>query len=436
MMRALLPPARRLGPAVIVGLAAAWAVLWFAAEPPGQPATAYLGQFFGAESVLLLSIALVLISTLPWVEGVFDGIDRAAIWHRRVAITGMVLLVPHILLSVNPHRSRLGPLLAVIGAAGLLILAVWAILPRWRSLIPRALHRPVLAVRRLPGLRDLGKRMGGYELWRSVHRLTGLFVAAGFLHGLLDGTPFPRAQLLRWSYVAIGGIGLAFYLYRELLARHFVPLYDYQVTEVHDVGAGITEIALAPLGRPAAFAPGQFAMLYLEGIDGWHRHPFTITSASGNNLLSLRHQGAGRQHHPAPGRRTTGHARSDPRSIRPVQPPQGHQPTALDCRRHRGHSLPELAAGARGAAVARPGRLLLHLLRPRYAIRRRDKDARGRLRSGTCPLRRQPRRAPHRPAGPSQRPRETSRAVGLPMRPSQHGAQFRIGIPARGRAKP
>src|SRR5260370_40385055 len=178
MMRALLPPARRLGPAVVVGLAAAWAVLWFAAEPPGQPATAYLGQFFGASSVVLLAIALVLISPLPWVEGVFDGIARAAIWHRRVAITGMVLLVPHILLSVNPHRSRLGPLLAVIGAAGLLILAVWAILPRWRSLIPRALHRPALAVRRLPGLRDLGKKMGGHELWRAGAPPTGPVVAA------------------------------------------------------------------------------------------------------------------------------------------------------------------------------------------------------------------------------------------------------------------
>src|SRR5258708_22893983 len=112
MMRALLLPARRLGPAVIVGLAAAWAVLWFAAEPPGQPATAYLGQFFGAESVLLLSIALVLISTLPWVEGVFDGIDRAAIWHRRGALSGMVLLVPPILPSGNPHRRRPRPLLS------------------------------------------------------------------------------------------------------------------------------------------------------------------------------------------------------------------------------------------------------------------------------------------------------------------------------------
>src|SRR5215470_13468740 len=111
MMPAVLPPARWTGPAVIVGLAGAWAVVWFAAEPPGQPAVAYLGQFFGAESVLLLSIGLVLISTLPWCEAMFDGIDRAAIWHRRVAITGVVLLFPHIVLSANPHRSRLGPLL-------------------------------------------------------------------------------------------------------------------------------------------------------------------------------------------------------------------------------------------------------------------------------------------------------------------------------------
>src|SRR5215469_3616727 len=287
MMRAGLLPAQRAGPAVIVGLAGAWAVLWFAAEPPGQPAVAYLGQFFGAESVLLLSIGLVLISTLPWCEAAFDGIDRAAIWHRRVAITGMILLVPHIVLSANPQRSSLGPLLGVIGAAGLLILAVWAILPRWRSVIPRVLQGPVRAVRRLPGLRHLRRLMGGYELLRSVHRLTGLFVAAGFAHGLLDGTPFGHAQLLRWVFVAIGGTGLAFYLYRELLARHFVPLYDYQVARVREAGGGIIEIALAPLGRPANFAPGQFAMLYLEAVDGWHRHPFTITSAPGDRLLSF-----------------------------------------------------------------------------------------------------------------------------------------------------
>ena len=145
MMRALPPPARRLGPAVIVGLAAAWAVRGsplsrLASLPPRIWASS------SAESVLLLSTALVPISTPPWVEGVFDGIDRAAIWapaggHYRDGPAGP----GHPAVS-EPTRSRLGPLLAVIGAAGLLILAVWAILPRWRSLIPRALHRPVLAV--------------------------------------------------------------------------------------------------------------------------------------------------------------------------------------------------------------------------------------------------------------------------------------------------
>jgi len=276
---------RQAGPATIIGLAAGYAALWFAARPAGQPSISYVGQFLGAECVLLLSVGLVLISTLPWVEIWFDGIDRAAIWHRRVAIAGLALLVPHILLAANPHKSSLGPPLAFIGAAGLYILLVWAVLPRWRAMIPGALHALVLGLRDWPGIRQLRTAVGGYERWRVVHRTTGLFVAAGVAHGLLDGTPFPHAPLLRWTFVAIGGIGLAFYLYRELLARHFVPLADYQVESVAAIGPGLIEIALAPLGRPVAFTPGQFAMLFLEAKDGWHRHPFTIASAPAERVL-------------------------------------------------------------------------------------------------------------------------------------------------------
>ncbi len=286
MLRAVaLPPARRVGPIAIVVLVAGYAAVWFAARPAGQPTVSYVGQFLGAEAVLLLSIGLVLISTLPWVETWFDGIDHAAIWHRRVALSAMILLVPHFLLSANPRKSGLGVPLAVAGVAGLFILAGWAILPRWRSLVPAVLHGPLLAMRNVPGIRRLRMMAGRYARWRSFHRLTGLFVAAGFAHGLLDGTPFSHAPLLRWSFVAIGGAGLAFYLYREVLARHFVPLLDYQIVSVLDVGPGIAEIALRPLGRPVAFAPGQFAMLFLEGIDGWHRHPFTIASSPADSVL-------------------------------------------------------------------------------------------------------------------------------------------------------
>ena len=100
--------AREVGPATIAVLVVALGVLWVVARPAGEPTGSYLGQLLGAESILLLSIGLVLISMLPWVEEWFDGIDRAAIWHRRVAITGLFLLAPHVLLSSNPDGTALG----------------------------------------------------------------------------------------------------------------------------------------------------------------------------------------------------------------------------------------------------------------------------------------------------------------------------------------
>src|SRR3954469_3806693 len=66
--------ARELGPATIGVLVVAQAILWTVARPGGESATSYFGQLLGAESVLLLSIGLVLISMLPVVEEYFDGI--------------------------------------------------------------------------------------------------------------------------------------------------------------------------------------------------------------------------------------------------------------------------------------------------------------------------------------------------------------------------
>ncbi len=276
---------RHVGPAVIVALVLALGVVWIVGRPAGQDGGSYLGQLLGAESVLLLSVGLVLVSTLPWVEAWFDGIDRAAIWHRRVAITGVVMLVPHVLLAANPHGTLLGAPLGVVGITGMAALAAWSILPRWRSVTPAPLRGLVTGLHVAPGVRQVRAVLGGYDRWRMLHRTTGLFVAAGFVHGLLDATPFADAGLLRWSYVAAGGIGLAFYAYREVLARYVAPLHDFRVTAVSKVGAGLVEVALAPLGRRFDFAPGQFAMVYLEARDGWHRHPFTIASAPSEGAL-------------------------------------------------------------------------------------------------------------------------------------------------------
>ena len=284
--------AREVGPAAIGGLVIGLGVLWAVAKPAGGSTGSYVGQFLGAESILLLSIALVLISTLPWVEHWFDGIDRAAIWHRRAAITGLLLVAPHLLTAsgqdgVGQRAGGLGGPLGAIGAIGLVALVVWAILPRWQSVVPGPLRGLIRESKDLPVVREVRRIFGGYERWRLLHRTTGLFVAAGFLHGVLDGTPWSAAPVLRWSYVAIGGSGVAFYVYRELLARFFLSLHDYQVHSVRTIEDGLTEVSLRPLGRPVDFLPGQFAMVYLEAKDGWHRHPFTISSAPHEDVVRV-----------------------------------------------------------------------------------------------------------------------------------------------------
>jgi predicted ferric reductase len=277
----------------IVGLPIVYTALWLVCRPVGEPWAPYIGQLLGAVSILLLSSALVLISSLPWVEEWFDGIDRAAIWHRRMAITGLVLLAGHIPLASSPLHSRWGGPLGALGAWGMVGLATWAILPRWQSVVPRPLRSTIKALKDAPVVRQVRTIFGGYDRWRQLHRLTGLFVAAAFLHGLLDGSPFPKSPVLRWSYVAIGGVGLAFYVYRELLARFFLSLHDYEVHDVAPLADDLVEIRLRPLGRPVAFVPGQFALVYIEAKDGWHRHPFTIASAPSEDLLRVTVKGLG-----------------------------------------------------------------------------------------------------------------------------------------------
>ncbi|GAB1639847.1 hypothetical protein [Krasilnikovia sp. MM14-A1259] len=301
----MLPPVRYLGPLSVGALAVAFAGLWIVAGPPDGGWASFAGQLAGAEAVLCMSLAMVLISLLPAVETWFDGIDRAAIWHRRLSVAGLVLLAPHTLFSSGHHAppppgapmshhgggSDVGGLLAQVGVWGLLALSAWAIAPRWRTMLPGGGPYLAQAVDRLaevPAVQRVQAAcrwiFGGYERWRALHRLTGLFLAAAFVHGLLDGTVFGSA-VLRGAYIAAGGIGLAFYVYREVVARHLTALHDYQVAAVITVGEGLTEIALAPLGRPIAFTPGQFAMLFLETGAGWRRHPFTISSAPHEQLL-------------------------------------------------------------------------------------------------------------------------------------------------------
>ncbi len=250
--------------------------LWIAARPAGSPVGRYAGEACGAEAVVLFSCVLLLATLLPALERAFGGLDRVAVWHRRVATVALILLVPHLVLvtsSPDPYSTSFGHGLGDIALVGLLLLSVWALAPRLRAA-------------RLPGLvRRLARTT--YERWLTAHRLTGIFVAAAVAHGAIVDPSFHESALLRGCFLAAGGVGVGAYVYRELLARFVVPISDYRVASVRRLNDTTLAVGLDPLRKPLSFAAGQFVVVAIGGPLGWQRHPFSVASAPSDLRLEL-----------------------------------------------------------------------------------------------------------------------------------------------------
>ena len=234
------------GPTALLLVAAGNLVVWVAARPPGQPAGRFLGELCGVEAVLLFSCSLVLATLLPVIERAFGGLDRVAVWHRRAATAGILLLLPHWAFAtsaLDPYATGAGPGLGDVAMLGLLLLTIWALAPKLRGA-------------RYPGpVRRLAR--ASYERWLTAHRLTGLFVAVAVAHGAIVDPVLHRSTLLRIVYLTIGGVGIAAYAYRELVARFVVPVHDYTVAGVTRPNETTVAVTLEPVREPLQFVPGQ-----------------------------------------------------------------------------------------------------------------------------------------------------------------------------------
>ena len=271
-----------LGPILLVAIAVGYLVLWLVARPPHQPTARYMGEFFGAEAVLLLSMSLVLVTLLTPIEHAFGGLDRVGIWHRRVAVAGVLLLVPHLALVTSPpsqYATAVGSGLGSLALAGLVFLALWAVAPSMRA------ARWPGPIRHLAGL--------SHERWVTAHRLTGLFVAAALVHGAMVDPVLHRSTTLRVTYLVVGIVGVAAYAYRELFARFVVPNFDYTVIETERPNDTTLAVRLEPTRQQITFVPGQFIFLSLGGTFGWQRHAFSVASAPTDRILEVSIRSAG-----------------------------------------------------------------------------------------------------------------------------------------------
>jgi predicted ferric reductase len=274
------PPSRpvmpSLGVVVLGALVLGSVVLWVVARPGGQPGGRYLGEFFGVEAVLLFSCSLVLATLLRGIERAFGGLDRVAQWHRHTAVAAVILVVVHPSFAGSTPvagASVMGLRLGDVALIGLLALAVWSLAPSLRAAKWSRLVRYLARI--------------SYERWLTGHRLTGLFVAAAVVHGLLVDPVLKVSVPLKAAYLVVGGLGIAAYVYRELFARFVVPVHDYTVADVQRPNETTVDVFLRPVGRPLSFEPGQFVFLAFGGVDGWQRHPFSVASAPTEERLEV-----------------------------------------------------------------------------------------------------------------------------------------------------
>lgn len=270
---------QQIGGEVIVGLAFTNVVLWVLLRPPGVPGTMYLGEILATTAIVLLSCSLVLATRAPFLERFFGGLDRMYLWHRWSAVAGVVLLLPHSALvtsSPDPNLNEFGSVLGQVALIGLVVLLLWALAPRLSAVM-----------RRLPT--NVQGWFMQYQRWFTLHRLIGLFVVTGLVHGALVDPVLRRSTILLGWYVAVAAVGTAAYVYRELFLRFFSRQwqYDYSVKAINRLDPRALEVILAPTAQPLQFVAGQFVFVHFGGSAEWERHPFSVSSAPQERDLHL-----------------------------------------------------------------------------------------------------------------------------------------------------
>src|ERR1700716_1961846 len=157
----------------------------------------------------------------------------------------------------------------------------------------RLVRRPMLSAIGLFGLVAISfprisrvLRMS-YERWLFLHRLTGLFVLLGVVHGLLVDLIIGSSVTLQVVYLAVGAIGLGSYIYDELLMRRLAAAGTYTVPSVTHPTADIVEIELTPTGAALTPIAGQFVFLRIGGEERWREHPFSVAGLDSGGRLRL-----------------------------------------------------------------------------------------------------------------------------------------------------
>jgi predicted ferric reductase len=127
-----------------------------------------------------------------------------------------------------------------------------------------------------------------YHRWRWIHRLIGLFFVGAYIHMLLVN-PLVLSAPVPFAYMTLFyALGVGSYLYTELATARLRPRPRHTVERVTRLNGNTVEVALRPQQQKLPFRAGQFLFVSFDNDKTLREsHPFTISSAPGEDLLRL-----------------------------------------------------------------------------------------------------------------------------------------------------
>lgn len=255
---------KRQGLFAILGVMAVFMVLHLALPPEAHDPRTTGTTMLGGIAFLLMTSAVVLSTRLAVIEDWFGGLDRVYQVHRVAGVFAALFVLVHFFsvpkelpAGVDPAANPLVPS-APLGMLALILLVLGLFI---------ALNRKIR-----------------YSRWRPTHKLMGIVYCLAIGHFMTaPAIFFERFSASGIILIIAGMIGLLSLLY-SLFGMNRRTALPFTIEAVYALERA-TEVVLTPLNGMPEFKPGQFAFVEVQG-KGWNEpHPFTISSAPGEDRL-------------------------------------------------------------------------------------------------------------------------------------------------------
>lgn len=237
----------------------------------------WVGQVTALLALDLFAIALLIAARNRTLERMYGGLDKSYRLHGQIAKAGFYLMLVHPVMLVPTLMDRgypwwslfvpVGPwpdgyeIARALGVAGYYLFILLVALTLWRRV--------------------------DYQHWLASHKLIGLAFIAGAAHAFLADSDLKNFAPLRAWLTFVTFAGVAAWIYKTFLYKWAAEQYAYRVERLTQMGAGICELVLKPVGRRMNYEPGEFAFISVRGHAEIppEPHPFSISSDSGKSRL-------------------------------------------------------------------------------------------------------------------------------------------------------